>query len=78
MVISFVGAADKGLDISRDMLVVEAGHRCGAFGDIVEFSHEELGFEESPIDAGGVRKCLEIRQIRLLGENLKLIALTFL
>ena len=37
MVNSFVAAADKGLDISLDMLVVEAGRRCDAFGDIVEF-----------------------------------------
>ena len=42
MVNSFVGAADKErLHISLDMLVIEARRRFDAFGDIVEFSHEE-------------------------------------
>ncbi len=60
------------------MVVREVGHGFGFLCDVVEFSHEEKGLEEGPIDTAGVRKRLEIWHIRLLGKNFKLIALTLL
>ncbi len=75
---TFVGMLDQRFDVELDVVVRELGDGFGFLCDVVEFSHEEKGLKESPIDTGAERKCLEAWHIRLLGNNLKLLALTVL
>ncbi len=52
----FLGTLDRRLNLELDVVVRDVGDEFGFFGDMVEFSHEEKGFEESPIDTGAVLK----------------------
>ncbi len=55
---TFVSTRDERFDVELDVVVREVGDGFGFLYDVVGFSHEEMGLEESPIDTGGVRKCL--------------------